>query len=81
MILTQNWPKTARDEAPLKLNTDMVSLQVKGNLHVFLQRQRIMKPNVGQHVLLRTFARKSSNIDNFIKLLLLIANQLLVSKM
>ena len=30
---------------------------------------------------LRTFARKSSNIDNFIKLLLLIANELLVSEM
>ena len=27
---------------------------------------------------LRTFARKSSNIDNFIKLLLLITNELLV---
>ena len=30
---------------------------------------------------LRTFTRKSSNIDNFIKLLLLIANELLVSEM
>ena len=29
----------------------------------------------------RTFARKSSNIDNFIKLLILIANELLVSEM
>ena len=30
---------------------------------------------------LRTFARKSSNADNFIKLLLLIAYELLVSEM
>ena len=36
----------------------------------------------GVHSLyLRTFARKSSNIDNFIKLLLLIANELLVSEL
>ena len=30
---------------------------------------------------LRTFARKSSNIDNFTKPLLLMANELLVSEM
>ena len=30
---------------------------------------------------LRMFVRKSSNIDNFIKLLLLIANELLASQM
>ena len=39
------------------------------------------KTPFGSHVFLRTFARKSSNIDNFIKLLLLIANELLVSEM
>ena len=37
--------------------------------------------NVPKISRLRTFARKCSNIDNFIKLLLLIANKLLVSEM
>ena len=31
--------------------------------------------------MLRMFVQKTSNFDNFIKLLLLIANELLVSKM